>query len=42
MRERLMSDRFWLGLQMDFYLEETQRLVGERIERQIGRRDFNT
>jgi addiction module HigA family antidote len=29
------SDRFWLGLQMDFDLEETQRHVGERIERQI-------
>lgn len=29
------SGRFWLGLQMDFDLEETQRHVGERIERQI-------
>lgn len=29
------SNRFWLGLQMDFDLEETQRQVGERIERQI-------
>jgi addiction module HigA family antidote len=29
------SERFWLGLQMDFDLEETQRQVGERIERQI-------
>jgi antitoxin HigA-1 len=29
------SNRFWLGLQMDFDLEETQRRVGERIERQI-------
>jgi addiction module HigA family antidote len=29
------SDRFWLGLQMDFDLEETQRNVGARIDRQI-------
>ena len=29
------SNRFWLGLQMDFDLEEAQRQVGERIERQI-------
>lgn len=29
------SNRFWLGLQMDFDLERAQRQVGERIERQI-------
>jgi len=29
------SERFWLGLQMDFELEETQRAVGESIQREV-------
>lgn len=29
------SERFWLGLQMDFDLEDAQRVAGERIEREV-------
>ena len=30
------SERFWLGLQMDFDLEEVQRTVGESIQREVN------
>ena len=29
------SERFWLGLQMDYELEEAHRALGERIAREI-------
>ncbi len=29
------SERFWLGLQADFDLEETRRAVGREIERKV-------
>lgn len=29
------SERFWLGLQMDFDLEKTRLRLGERLEREI-------
>jgi len=29
------AERFWLGLQMDFDLEEAQRAVGESIQREV-------
>jgi antitoxin HigA-1 len=29
------SERFWLGLQMDFDLEEAQRSVGESIQKEV-------
>jgi antitoxin HigA-1 len=29
------SERFWLGLQMDFELEEAQRAVGESIQKEV-------
>lgn len=29
------SDEFWLGLQMDYDLEETRRTSGKRIERDV-------
>lgn len=29
------SERFWLGLQMDFDLEEAHRLCGRKIERDV-------
>ena len=32
------SERFWLGLQMDYDLEEARRQVGERLEREISPR----
>jgi addiction module HigA family antidote len=30
------SERFWLGLQVDFDLEETRRSVGEKIEKEVS------
>jgi len=29
------TERFWLGLQTDYDLEETRRKVGRKIERQV-------
>lgn len=29
------SDRFWLGLQSDYDLEETRRGLGSRLEREV-------
>jgi addiction module HigA family antidote len=29
------SERFWLGLQLDYDLEEAQRSLGERIAREV-------
>lgn len=29
------SERFWLGLQLDYDLEEAQRALGERIAREV-------
>ncbi len=29
------SERFWLGLQMDYEIEEAQRRAGERIAREV-------
>jgi antitoxin HigA-1 len=30
------SERFWLGLQLDYDLEETQRAVGELVQREVN------
>lgn len=30
-----VSSRFWLGLQMDYDLEEAQRRLAERLEREV-------
>jgi len=32
------SERFWLGLQADFDLEEARRRLGERLEKEVSRR----
>lgn len=32
------SERFWLGLQMDYDLEEAKLRLGERLEREISPR----
>lgn len=32
------SERFWLGLQMDYDLEETRRRLGDRLDREIRAR----
>jgi addiction module HigA family antidote len=29
------SERFWLGLQLDFDLEEAQRAVGQEVRREV-------
>lgn len=29
------SERFWLGLQLDYDLEEAQRAMGERIQKEV-------
>lgn len=29
------SERFWLGLQLDYDLEEAQRAVGETISKEV-------
>ncbi len=29
------SERFWLGLQMDYDLEEAQRAMGEEIQKEV-------
>ena len=34
------SERFWLGLQADYDLEEARRLLGSRLEREVGTVDF--
>jgi antitoxin HigA-1 len=34
------SERFWIGLQADFDLEETRRAVGRRIEKEVRPRRF--
>ena len=33
-----MSERFWLGLQMDFDLEEAQRRLATRVRREVNPR----
>jgi len=30
------SERFWLGLQLDYDLEEAQRAVGERVQQEVN------
>jgi addiction module HigA family antidote len=30
------SERFWLGVQLDYDLEEAQRAVGERIQQEVN------
>jgi addiction module HigA family antidote len=30
------SERFWLGLQLDYDLEETQRAVGELVQKEVN------
>jgi len=30
------SERFWLGLQLDYDLEEAQRAVGDVVEREVS------
>lgn len=32
------SERFWLGLQMDYDLEEARRDLGERLDREVAPR----
>ena len=34
------SERFWLGLQADYDLEEARRVLGGRLEREVGIADF--
>ncbi len=34
------SERFWLGLQADYDLEEARRLLGSRLEREVGTAGF--
>lgn len=34
------SERFWLGLQADYDLEEARRSLGSRLEREVGTADF--
>ena len=34
------SERFWFGLQADYDLEEARRLLGARLEREVGTADF--
>ncbi len=34
------SERFWLGLQADYDLEEARRLLGGRLEREVGTAGF--
>ncbi|MHC4222589.1 MAG: HigA family addiction module antitoxin [Planctomycetota bacterium] len=33
-----MSERFWLGLQMDYDLEDAQRHLSARVKREVKRR----
>ena len=32
------SERFWLGLQADYDLEETRRSLGDRLEKEVRSR----
>lgn len=34
------SEHFWLGLQADYDLEEARRLLGSRLEREVGTAGF--
>lgn len=30
------SERFWLGLQLDYDLEEAQRAIGDRVQKEVN------
>jgi len=30
------SERFWLGLQLDYDLEEAQRSIGDRVQKEVN------